>query len=57
MNPKEELRRCARSPYYFATRYMKIKNKDGVWMDFITLLSEAEFNKQFSEFLNKTKKG
>jgi hypothetical protein len=57
MEAKEELRRCLRSPYYFATRYMYIRKEDNVQIPFTTHLSEEEFNKKFFEFLTQTKKG
>lgn len=46
MTPKDivkvEIARCNRSPYYFATKYLRINGKP-----FTTLLSEKEFNKHF----------
>jgi NAD kinase len=54
---KEEINKCKNSPYYFATKYLKVKNtpysEDIV--DFYTHLSEEEFNKQFKELQNETK--
>jgi len=54
---KEEIDKCKNSPYYFATKYLKVKNtpysEDIV--DFYTPLSEKEFNKQFKELQNETK--
>ena len=43
--PKEildEIKKCQESPYYFATTYLKIKDKP-----FVTPLSEKQFNQYF----------
>ena len=50
-----ELERCIKSPYYFATKYIKIKNTpySEDWVDFYTHLSEEEFNKQFKIYDNR----
>ena len=46
MNWNEELEKCKKSPYYFATKYLTVNGKP-----FTTLHSEEEFNK----FFNNTK--
>ncbi len=46
---QEEIKRCVDSPYYFATKYIKIKNHSDDMVDFYTHLSEEEFNKQFKK--------
>jgi hypothetical protein len=52
---QEELNKCKKSPYYFTTKYLKVKNhpysEDVV--DFYTHLSEEEFNKKFKELTNE----
>lgn len=45
-NINEEIEKC-KSPYYFATTYMKLKDRHGNWIPFITNMSEEEFNKYF----------
>lgn len=39
---EEEFQKCKESPYYFATKYLKISGQP-----FKTILSEEEFNKAF----------
>jgi hypothetical protein len=53
---QDELLRCIESPYYFATKYLKVKNKpySEDIVDFYTHLSEEEFNKQFKKLQNGT---
>ncbi len=48
---KLELEKCKNNPYYFATKYLKVKNTpySNDTVDFYTPLSEKEFNKQFKE--------
>lgn len=51
---QEEILKCQQSPYYFATKYLKVKNtpySDDI-VDFYTPLSEEEFNKLFKELEN-----
>jgi hypothetical protein len=43
INPIEELEKCLKSPYYFATTYAKVSGKP-----FITDLSEDDFNRFFN---------
>ena len=50
---EEEYKKCIDSPYYFATRYLKL-NYSGKTVNFTTPLSEEEFNKQF-KFLSHGK--
>lgn len=45
VNWEEELQRCLKSPYYFATAYMKVNGKG-----FTTHLTEDSFNRAFSMF-------
>jgi hypothetical protein len=44
---QQELRKCKESPYYFAHKYLTVKNNVGEEFPFTTLLSEEEFNKMF----------
>jgi NAD kinase len=54
---REEFDKCKNSPYYFAIKYLKVKNTpySEDLVDFYTHLSEEEFNKQFKELQNETK--
>ena len=54
-----ELEKCKKSPYYFAAKYLKIKNTpySEDMVDFYTHLSEEEFNKQFENYDNRRVKG
>ena len=54
-----ELEKCKKSPYYFAVKYLKIKNTpySEDMVDFYTHLSEEEFNKQFENYDNRRVKG
>ena len=45
-----EISKCKESPYYFATKYLKVKNHFGQVVDFKTILNEQEFNKMFKEY-------
>lgn len=40
--------KCLESPYYYATKYLKIKDNLGNENNFTTRLSEKEFNKLFN---------
>ena len=40
----EESKKCIESPYYFATKYLKVKNHLGELVSFTTTLTEKEFN-------------
>jgi len=53
---QEEILKCKQSPYYFATKYLKVKKHSfsDDMVDFYTHLSEEEFNKQFNELKNGT---
>lgn len=46
---EDELEKCKKSPFYFATKYMRIKDSDGAYAPFLTRLSEKEFNKHFEK--------
>lgn len=41
---RAEILKCKESPYYFATKYLKIQNHFGEWVAFQTPLTEEEFN-------------
>lgn len=45
-----EFNKCKESPYYYATKYLKIKGKP-----FTTLLNEKEFNYQFNKLKSNVK--
>jgi hypothetical protein len=47
---EEELERCIKSPYYFATNYLIVNGEK-----FSTRLSEEEFNTKFNQILNQLK--
>jgi hypothetical protein len=49
---QEEILKCKQSPYYFATKYLTVKNHRGKSVPFTTLLSEEEFNKMFKKLEN-----
>ena len=42
----EESKKCKENPYYFATKYLTIKNHKGEYIPFQTILSEEEFNEK-----------
>ena len=46
LNLAEEYLKIKESPYYFATKYLKIKTDEGL-IDFTTRHSEEEFNNIF----------
>jgi hypothetical protein len=48
----EEYIKCKKSPYYFATKYLKVKNTpySEDMVDFYTPLNELEFNKMFKDY-------
>jgi hypothetical protein len=50
---QEEILRCQESPYYFATKYIKVKNHKGEMVNFTTPLSEEKFNEMFKELQNE----
>jgi hypothetical protein len=54
---QEEIVKCMQSPYYFATKYLKVKNTpySDDMVDFYTHLSEEEFNEMFKKLENETK--
>lgn len=52
---KEEIEKCLKSPYYFATKYLTITDTDGVKRPFTTNLSEQEFNYFCSRMTTNTK--
>jgi len=49
---QEEILKCQKSPYYFATKYLKVKNHRGELIPFKTSLSEGEFNEMFKKLEN-----
>jgi len=46
---KEEIEKCKKSPFYFATKYLVIKDKNGIKHPFTTRLSENDFNNRFKD--------
>jgi hypothetical protein len=51
---QDEILKCKESPYYFATKYIKVKDApySEDMVDFYTPLSEEEFNKLFKKLEN-----
>jgi hypothetical protein len=49
---QDEILKCMQSPYYFATKYLKVKNYRQETVPFKTPLSEEEFNKLFKKLEN-----
>lgn len=53
-NVLEEFKKCAESPYYFATTYLKVRGPfSGEMINFYTPLNEEEFNKICKEYEKK----
>lgn len=50
---EKEFKKCRKSPYYFATKYIKIKHS-GTIKNFTTRLTEQEFNKLFKDLDNES---
>ena len=46
---QEEIIKCKQSPYYFATKYLTVKNHRGKSVPFATPLSEEQFNEMFKK--------
>jgi hypothetical protein len=46
---QEEILKCKQSPYYFATKYLTVKNHRGKSVPFTTPLSEEQFNEMFKK--------
>jgi hypothetical protein len=46
---EKEIKKCADSPYYFATTYLTVTNENGEKAPFTTTFSEDVFNKIFKE--------
>lgn len=53
---QKEILKCLQSPYYFATKYLQIKNHKAEVINFQTPLSEKEFNKYFKDLENEKTK-
>jgi hypothetical protein len=51
-----ELQKCIDSPYYFATKYLTIKNSKGKIVKYTTILTEEEFNQYFKKLNSETLK-
>jgi hypothetical protein len=49
---QKEILKCQESPYYFATKYLVVKNNKGDAVPFKTPLSEKEFNQMFKDLEN-----
>ena len=57
MTPEEilsEMQKCINSPYYFATKYLTVRNRNNEIVPFTAPLSEEEFNRIFNNYSNKT---
>lgn len=50
---KQEILKCKNNPYYFATKYLTVKNHFGQTVPFQTSLSEEDFNEMFKQFKNE----
>ncbi len=50
-----EILKCQQSPYYFATKYIKVKNHKGETVSFNSPLSEEKFNKMFNKMFKNCK--
>ena len=48
----EEIKKCKESPYYFATKYLTMKNCLGKTVPFETFISEEGFNTMVNNYLN-----
>ena len=46
----KEIKRCNDSPYYFAIKYIKVKNHRDKDVPYRTILSEEEFNQMFKNY-------
>lgn len=46
---QDEILKCKFSPYYFATKYLTVKNHKGEYIPFSTPLKEQEFNDMFED--------
>lgn len=53
---QDEILKCMQSPYYFATKYIKVKNHRQETVSFTTLLSEEQFNKIFKQLQKQMKR-
>lgn len=51
----EEMDKCLASPYYFATTYLTVKQKDGEAKQFTTILTEEEFNHYCKNIIGRGK--
>ena len=51
----EEFDKCLKSPYYFATKYLTIKDKSGIVLPFKTGLSEEDFNHYCQNIIGRGK--
>jgi len=49
----DEITKCIKSPYYFATTYLTVKNSHGKVTKYTTTLSEQEFNDYFKDQISK----
>ena len=51
---KNEILKCQKSPYYFATNYLTVKNDKGDIFSFTTPLNKNDFNKMVKQWeINK----
>lgn len=55
INEVEEINKCKENPYYFATKYLTIKDSNGNIKPFTTLMTEQEFNNLFKKYNNGNK--
>lgn len=51
----DELQKCSKSPYYFATNYISIE-RNGETVPFRTDLTEGQFNGMFRELVEDSRK-
>ena len=45
----EEIKICQENPYYFATKYLTVKDNKGNTIPYTTSLSEKEFNDLYNK--------
>ena len=50
-----ELKKCRNNPYYFATKFMQVKTKEGN-IPFKTSMKEQEFNELYKHYSNQWRK-
>jgi hypothetical protein len=48
----KEIKKCKENPYYFATKYLMMKNHKKEKVKFTTFLREKDFNQMFLNYEN-----